>query len=295
MDVWDDTTINRQYKDRLFCLLFGNAEYMENNLSLYNALCGTNYTDTSAITITTIGNFIYMGMKNDASILICGDMPVWEQQSSYNPNMPLRGMVYYGKLYCGYMKSMGVDFYSRKLIKIPTPQYYVLYNGREKRPAREVMHLSDAFINKDKSGNFEWTANVININPGYNDELLAKCKPLSDYMRFVNNVRENTDRGIELKEAVNMAVHYCQESGIMVDLLSKHEGEVKDMVFTEFDQEQYLKNRREEWLEEGRTEAIYSLVRSGMLSKENAAGHLRISVAELETGMAKEESATKCQ
>lgn len=117
----------------------------------------------------------------------------------------------------------------------------------------------------------------------------------SDYMRFVNNVRENTDRGIELKEAVNMAVHYCQESGIMVDLLSKHEGEVKDMVFTEFDQEQYLKNRREEWLEEGRTEAIYSLVRSGMLSKENAAGHLRISVAELETGMAKEESAAKCQ
>lgn len=265
MTFSENIRINSKHKDRLFRLIFGNEEYMENNLALYNALNGTNYTDPSAITITTIDDFIYMDMKNDASILIYGDMPVWEQQSTHNPNMPLRGMIYYGMLYCGYIEAQGLNLYGHKQIRIPTPQYYVFYNGREKRPEREIMRLSDSFVNENGTEGYEWTANVININPGCNEKLLRDCKPLADYMYFVNEIRASVDAGLELKNAVDAAVMNCNRNGIMVNLLQKHEGEVKRMVFTEFDQEKYMKQVREEWMAEG----IEQGVEQGIVQGQN--------------------------
>ena len=95
--------INRQYKDRLFRLLFGKEESRDNILSLYNALQGTDYTNAGDIELTTIEDAIYIGMKNDVSFIIDDRMPLWEQQSTYNPNMPVRGFMYYGKLYDAYL------------------------------------------------------------------------------------------------------------------------------------------------------------------------------------------------
>ena len=147
--------INAKYKDRLFCKLFGSEEYKDNILALYNALCNTAYTNTEDLQIYTIDDVIYIKMKNDVAILIDNFLHLWEQQSTFNPNMPIRGLMYFGQMYSKYITEHNLNIYGKKLINIPTPQYTVLYNGAENHPAVMKLKLSDAFANIDSSGEYE--------------------------------------------------------------------------------------------------------------------------------------------
>ena len=97
-------TVQREYKDRLFNFIFGSEENKAWTLSLYNAVNNTNYTDPDAVQINTIKEVLYLGMHNDASFLLAEDMNLYEQQSTFNPNMPIRMMQYAGNLYEKYIK-----------------------------------------------------------------------------------------------------------------------------------------------------------------------------------------------
>ncbi len=81
-------------KDRLFTFIFGRKENSEWILSLYNAVNGTAYDDADEIEVTTIEDAVYMGMKNDASFLLHWTMNLWAHQSTYNPNMTVRELMY---------------------------------------------------------------------------------------------------------------------------------------------------------------------------------------------------------
>ena len=140
------------------------------------------------------------------------------------------------------------------LIKIPTPQYIVFYNGEDDCDPVTKLRLSDAFINKDNSGDFEWTATVYNLNRGKNDDLLERCKPLSDYMELVNRIRDNQRKGMNVRNAIDDAVDSCIADGIMKDFLVKHKAEVLSVCITEFDEKVYTDSIREEGREEGRAE-----------------------------------------
>ena len=162
-------TINREYKSSLFIKLFGSEETKSNALELYNALSGKNYTEINDLTFTTLDDAIYISVKNDISFLIGNNMALFEHQSTFNPNMPLRGLIYFSHLYQNFIEKCGTSIYSSTLIKIPTPQYVVLYNGIDKKFGdKTTLKLSDAFVNEDTTKGFEWTATVININPEYN-------------------------------------------------------------------------------------------------------------------------------
>lgn len=126
---------NRRYKDRLFNFLFGTEEHREWTLDLYNAVNQTDYKDSSAIEITTIREVMYLGMHNDVSFLIFGDMNLYEQQSTFNPNMPLRFLQYVGNLYEKYVKQRKVNKYGSKLLSLPVPRLIVFYNGKMDQPA----------------------------------------------------------------------------------------------------------------------------------------------------------------
>ena len=252
--------INPRYKDRLFRLLFGQEEYKCNMLSLYNALNETNYTDVNDLTVTTIDDVIYVGMKNDVLFILADYINLWEQQSSFNPNMPVRGLMYFAKLYNGYIESNNLNIYGRRLIKLPTPKYVVLYNGTDGRPAREKLKLSDAFIIPDDNREFEWTATVININPGKNDELLKACPILNDYMTLINRVNEYRRKGENTERAVDKAVVSCIEDNILKDFLHKNRTEVLEVCITEFNKETYEAGIRAE----GRAEGVEEGMAKGM-------------------------------
>lgn len=174
-----------------------------------------------------------------------------EQQSTLNPNMPLRGLMYFGNLYDSYIESNGLNIYGKKLIKIPTPQYYVLYNGTDEEEAVKELRLSDAFAKPSQTGVFEWTATLINLNKGKNDELLKNCKPLEDYMFLINAIRMNEAVGLPIEEAVDKAVRYCIENDVLKEYLITHRAEVLSVCLKEFNEKVFVEAIREEGREEG--------------------------------------------
>ena len=92
---------NSKYKDSLFRKVFGAEDKRSARwrLELYNALSGKNLTNPEELEITTLENVIYIKIKNDVSFLVDSQINLWEHQSTYNPNMPLRGLLYFAVLH----------------------------------------------------------------------------------------------------------------------------------------------------------------------------------------------------
>ena len=279
------TTINRQYKDRLFRLIFADEKNKVHTLALYNALNNSSYTDEDELEITTLEDVIYIRMKNDLSFIIADQMNLYEQQSSHNPNMPLRGLLYFSGLYEKYLTKNELSLHVRSLVKVPTPNYIVFYNGVDKRPAIEKLRLSDAFQIPDERGEFEWTATVINLNHPENRNLLDRCKPLSDYTYLVSSIQAN-QKIMSIKDAVNQAIDACIKAGILADFLTAHRAEVLRMYLAEVNEEVLRKNLKEEGFEEGYSQGIsqgeLNLLTKQIEAKVKAGKSLEQIAAELE-------------
>lgn len=243
--------INREHKDRLFRLIFGREENKKNLLELYNALNDTHYSKLDDLQLTTIDDVIYMGMKNDVSILIHSRMALFEHQSTYNPNMPIRGLMYISKLYDKYIEENELNLYGKTLIKLPTPQYIVFYNGKDVCEDEVILRLSDAFATEKKPEGYEWTARMLNINHGRNRELMEKCKVLRDYAILIDKIKRYTKQNKNIKDAVNQAVEECINEDVLADFLRKHRAEVMDVCITEYNEERVLDAIREESYAEG--------------------------------------------
>ena len=244
-------TFNRQYQDRLFKAIFGREEHKDWLLSLYNALNGSSYTDPSDIEINTIEGIIYVTMKNDISFLIDSQLNLYEQQSSYNPNMPLRGLMYFAELYQKHLTKQDRDLFTTALVKIPTPNFVVFYNGSRNMPDVTKLYLSDAFEIPAESGDFEWTATMLNINAGRNKTLLQKCKPLYYYSCYVDRVKANVRSGMTKENAVSEAVNFAIQNDFLDGYFKIQKAEVLNMSLTEFDQEAYDRHRFNEGKEAG--------------------------------------------
>ena len=204
----------REHKDRLFCDLFSDKK--------------------NALEIVTLKDVIYLTMHNDLAVCFHSLLGLFEQQSTINPNMPLRGLLYFAREYEGWLAAHEKDIYSKALIKIPAPQYYILYNGTEKAAERITYRLSDAF--SVPAEGYEWTAHMLNINPGCNPELLAQCEPLRGYVTLISLIRQEQAEGKQLTEAVREAIDTCIRQGILKDYLIKHEAEVTAMILTEYNE-----------------------------------------------------------
>ncbi|MBP3610249.1 MAG: hypothetical protein J6J42_07935 [Lachnospiraceae bacterium] len=243
---------NRQYKDRLFRLIFGSEKNKKYILDLYNALNDTNYTDDSLLEITTIQDVVYMGMKNDSSFIIDSELNLFEQQSSYNPNMPFREFEYCAKLLDKWVEENNFDIYGSRLVKLPTPKCYVFYNGMEEHEDKEILKLSDAFITESEG--CEWTVTMLNINKGHNLELMNKCGVLKEYSEFVAMVRDSSQR-MNIQQAVEQTVvTFIERNGLLSGFLKSHRAEVVDVCITEYKEELHLKNVHNEGRAEGRAE-----------------------------------------
>ena len=250
------TLPNNEYKDRLFKAVFGrNTEDSKRwRLELYNALNGTNYTDPDAIEVNTIENVIYITMHNDISFLLDTEMNLYEQQSTRNPNMPLRGLMYFSQLYQNYLTKHEKNLISTQLVKIPTPEFIVFYTGSENNPSKWELKLSDAFQKENKSGEYEWTAKVININPKHIKELQKKCKALYDYASYVYRIKQNKKSGMNNNEAIEEAVNWAEQNNLLGNFFKIQKAEVLGMSLTEFDEDEFKRICREDGIAEGRNE-----------------------------------------
>ncbi len=241
-------------RDRLFIAIFGEDDDRSKRwrLDLYNTLNGTNYTDPDALKLNTIENVIFVTMYNDVSFLVDSQMTLYEQQSRPNANMPLRGLFYFSQLYQRFITDNKLDLHRSSLIKIPNPRFIVFYNGKPDRAERYELRLSSAFEQKDGSGKFEWTADVININTNMNESLVKKCKPLYDYIRLVGRIASNQSQKMEIGQAVREAVEWACEQDLLDGFVREQKENIMGMCLTEFNEEIAIRNWREDGIIEGR-------------------------------------------
>ena len=256
------TRVRRTFKDSLFRIAFQGKEEL---LSLYNAVNDSHYTNADDLEINTLDDVMYMGMKNDVSFLFCSYLNLYEAQSTYNPNMPLRGFLYFGDLIKGLLEMRHMDIYSAAQLKFPMPRFIVFYNGLKEEPERKVLRLSDSFERKsDEEPALECTAIMLNINYGHNRELMEKCQVLHDYSYFVEEVRRGMQSGKTLEEAVDDTINNSMGEGVLKDILRKNRAEVKRVMWSDYNEELHLKNVRqigyEEGCEAGETNKLISLV-----------------------------------
>ena len=239
----------RQSKDILFRLVFGNDR--QALLQLYNVLHGTAYTDPHELQIVTLDNAIYISRKNDLAFLLAGSINMYEHQSTLNPNMPVRFLIYLAQEYQLLVESTDKSLYGSELIPLPTPQCVVFYNGTADTPDEYELRLSSAFSNQDVEPAAEVVVKVININYGHNDHLMQGCGMLSQYAQFVAVTREYANKYDNREEAMNAAIEYCIGHGILEDILRKHRSQVLGSLLEEFDEKKYARTLREEGYEAG--------------------------------------------
>lgn len=257
--------INKEHKDRLFSFLFGQEENKRWTLSLYNAVNETHYTNPDEIEITTIRDAVYMGMRNDVSFLLHCQMNVYEQQSTYNPNMPVRGLMYLGKLYDKYIHVHGLNIYGQKIMRLPIPRLVVFYNGKAAKED-EVLKLSDAFPRELDAvqSDVEVRVRMLNINHGRNRRLMEACRPLSEYAWFVEQIRRNK-KGMGIEEAVDKAMDDMPAGFEIRTCLIGNRAEVKDMCITEYNEAETMQMFKEEG-EDKLGELIGQLLSKGRIS-----------------------------
>ena len=257
----ESVTINRSYKDRLFKIIFEDKREL---LSLYNALTGKNYQNPDELEINTIDDVIYMHLKNDMSFILDDWQNLFEQQSTFNPNQPLRGFFYFADLYK--VKYFGKKIYSTRLLKIPTPQYIVFYNGTTSMPDRKELRLSDAFQQPTAQPDIEVVAHMLNINYGHNKELMERCQKLKEYAQFIDIIRhylkENEHWSNE--QAISKAIDDCIQNNILRDILQKERLRVMASILSEFDEVGYKEMIRQEAYEDAYEEVYEKGVEYGV-------------------------------
>ena len=238
--------VNKKYKDSLIRALFRDEE---NSRALCSAITGK---ECDTLIDVTLDDAIFMEQINDMAFLLDDRLIVLiEHQSSINYNMPLRMLIYAGRIYEKVVDSELL--YRCKMQEIPNIEFYVLYNGKEEFPEKMSLKLSDMYKHKNKKIPIplELYVEIYNINEGFNSELMSKCKALDEYAAFVALMRKHHKKGGSLKKAVKTVIAECKKLGILEKLIKRYTTEIENMVLTGWDTEVAKKVWREEGFEDG--------------------------------------------
>ena len=256
---------NREIKNSVFVDLFYEDESAEaNEIALFNAIHDEPLPEGTKIRRFRVDNTIYMNFQNDISFDAGGKVIVFgEHQSTVNENMPLRSLLYIGRAYERLVPPR--SRYKKKIVSLPTPEFYTFYNGKEKWEKEKELRLSDAYIVKDGEPSLELKVKVINIRPEEHHEILEKCQVLKEYSQFMEIVQNYQISGEE--EPYKKAIKECIEKGILADYLMRKGSEVVNMLLDEYDYETDIEVQREEAREEGRKQGEEEGRKQGTLQK----------------------------
>ena len=268
---------NKKYKDSVFTRLFSDKK---NLIELYNAIENTNYSTDTDIQINTLEDVLFMDRVNDISFVIGGKFVVLvEHQTTVNYNMPLRFLMYIARLYEKMIDNKAI--YRENLIKIPTPEFIVLYNGKKEQPEKQILKLSDAFIEKSDI-KLEVIVKIININYG-KSKILEKSENLNGYSYFIYDIQKYLDEGLPLKEAIKKAIQDCIKQNVLKNFLEANGSEVINMLYTEFDIDVAKEVWQEEAKEQGRQEGIAQGIEKGIAQRNKELAKSLLDILDIET------------
>jgi len=264
---------NREYKNSVFTSLFNNADILR---ELYCALEGVTLPDDAPVLINTLEYALVRDIYNDISFIIGSKLVVLiEHQSTINPNMALRLLMYIAESYKQMTKNKNI--YSGKKVSIPYPVFYVLYDGHDPYPDEKILKLSDLFekplelINEKENPLLELEVKVLNINKGKNINIVNRCRILTEYSLFMSKVWEFREIFDDLLTAIKEALKYCKKHDILKEYLEKHETEVINMLYTEWNWDTAFEVAREEAFEDGSEKTrqyVLELLDQGLTTEE---------------------------
>lgn len=240
---------NKEYKSDVFSMLLHDKKRA---MEIYNAINGTDYDDPELVEMTTLDDKSFsLTVRNDASFILDANLSLYEHQSTYCPNMPLRDLLYFASIIQKQIKAQKRDIYGGRILKIPVPHFVVFYNGKEDAPDQYDLRLSDAFEKETEDPEIELVCHVYNINSGKNTPLLSKCQTLREYMYFVDMVRKNNEISGNLEDAIEKAINQCMEENVLRDFLAQHREEVMHVMTLDYTFERRLEMQRAEAIEDG--------------------------------------------
>ena len=240
---------NKEYKSDVFSMLLQDKKRA---MEIYNAINGTDYDDPELVEMTTLDDKSFsLTVRNDASFILDANLSLYEHQSTYCPNMPLRDLLYFASIIQKQSKAQKRDIYGGRILKIPVPHFVVFYNGKEDAPDQYDLRLSDAFEKETEDPEIELVCHVYNINNGKNVPLLSKCQTLREYMYFVDMVRKNNEISGNLEDAIEKAINQCMEENVLRDFLAQHREEVMHVMTLDYTFERRLEMQRAEAIEDG--------------------------------------------
>ena len=237
---------NREYKSDVFSMLMEIPEYA---LETFNGINESKYDNPEDIIYKRLDRSFSLSIRNDASFLIDMHLSLYGHQSSYSPNLPLRGLIYFTDIIRDHIKNQ--NLYGRRQIVLPTPHFVVFYNGVEKRPEMEILTLSSAFSHSRDLPDLELICRIYNINQNIHPTILERCHILREYMIFVDTVRKFLDTGLSLEKSIYKGINDCIEEHILEDFLKTHRSEVMKVMTLDYTFERQLQFTKEESLEEG--------------------------------------------
>jgi len=271
---------NRKYKDTLFRTLFGDSKHF---LELYNAVANENYPVGTPVMLCPSNELL--AKFNDIAACIGNQLIVFfEHQSTHSVNMPLRLLSYATDMLNLYMIDKD-ELYGSKLVKIPTPKFYVVYNGVQDIFVNELK-LSDAFIVNDSKPALELIAKVVNINPDSGESALNRSATLQGYSNLINEIRNNQNKGMSRDKAIVTAMDLCIKKGILKEFLTEHYQGVSKMLNWEYDANAERRVLRQEAHAEGKhdanTKTAKNLKKAGILTNIQIAEATDLSIEEIE-------------
>ena len=290
---------NRNYKDSVFVDLFAHdINAKENFISLYNALHGTNLdAKTTDVQPVMLERVLYMKYYNDIAMLIDGKIVILiEHQSTINQNMPFRFLEYIARIY--EKITTKDEKFGRKLVKLPIPEFYVFYNGKDDYPTESVMKLSDAFMQLDSklknqlentSYPLEISVKVININVDKENPILKRCEALKEYSEFIEQIRFNIENAVS--EPFTTAIKEAIKKGFLSDYLNRKSTEVQNMLLAEYDYDTDIAVQRKEAFEDGIAIGLSQGVKEAKLetAKILKSSGVEINIITNSTGLSVEE------
>lgn len=242
---------NGKYADTVFRKYFSNPHRL---IELYNSVNDTHLPDDTPIDINTLDDVLYKDRMNDVSFVINDELIVLlEHQSTVNENMPLRMLMYIGRLYEKYIESTDRNaIYRKKQLKIPTPKFYVLYTGEDRSiPRKQVVKLSDAFKVKEATFSLDLTVEVYNLIQEVSDRVIIMGESVRQYALFIHQVHKELKKRDDPNDAFNAAIALCIRNDVMRQFLQENSTEVNNMLLAEWNMDDALKVSRDEGFEEG--------------------------------------------
>ncbi len=266
----------RNTKDSVFGHLFSEPDYL---LRLYKTLHPEDVGVTERdLELCTLQNIIVNGIHNDLGFLVKDKLLILaEAQSTWSPNIIIRSLIYLFSTYQQYIFDRDIHIYGTAPVKMPKPEIYVIYTG-ERKNHPDVLSLKEICFDGDDC-DVEGKARVIYLDDSNTI--------INQYILFSIVWTDQVKVYGLTKEAITNTIRICKERNILREYLERKELEVEGIMLSIFSQERVTRQYGNEMKAEGKAEgkiegkaegkiegkieAVLSLLKSGIITEEEAA------------------------